>query len=293
MTEKRPSSELALPSASISTPVTTYDGSTVHHRRDLVTTEEPLEIRIVCEVDGRQQALRIAVTMRTPGEDYELATGFLVSEGVVSAPGDIWRIAHCEGSEASDELNIVEVYLSPTVKPDLDLLTRHVIISSSCGICGKASIEAVEAICPSPPGGDIEVDANVLVELPDVLASRQPVYSETGGLHAAALFDQQGKMLCRREDVGRHNALDKLVGSLFASADLPASDQIVLVSGRASFELVQKALLAGVPFLAAVGAPSSLAIELAETYGMTLVGFLRQRRFNIYCGAQRVAVGDG
>lgn len=293
MTDKHPSSDLALPSASVSRSVTTYDGAGVEHRRDLVASEEPLEIRIVREVDGRQEPISIAVTMRTPGEDFELATGFLVSEGVVKGPDDIWRIAHCEGRETSDDQNIVEVYLSPTVKLDLELLTRHVIISSSCGICGKASIEAVEVICPSRPSGDVEVDPTVLVELPELLASNQPVFSQTGGLHAAALFDQQGRLLSRREDVGRHNALDKLVGSLLASGDLPASEHVLLVSGRVSFELVQKALLAGIPFLAAVGAPSSLAIELAETYGMTLIGFLRQGRFNIYCGAHRVAAGDG
>ena len=293
MTERRPSSERALPSASISTSVTTYDGLKVQRRRDLVTTEEPLEIRIVREVEGRQEPISIAVTMRTPGEDFELATGFLVSEGVVTDPNDIWRIAHCEGSETSDDQNIVEVYLTPNVQPDLELLTRHLIISSSCGICGKASIAAVEAICPSTPRGDIEIAPKVVLELPERLVSRQPVFSKTGGLHAAALFDRQGNLLSRREDIGRHNALDKLIGSLFASGDLPASDHLLLVSGRVSFELVQKALLAGIPFLAAVGAPSSLAIELAKTYGMTLIGFVRQGRFNIYCGAHRVAGADG
>ncbi len=264
----------------------------MERRSDLVTTEEPLEIRVVAEIEGQHTPTSIAVTMRTPGDDFELATGFLVSEGVVSQQRDIWRIAYCDSSDSSDDQNIVEVVLRPTVGFDLDLLARNVITSSSCGVCGKASIEAVESICPVRPEGRIRVDRSVLVALPETLASRQPVFAKTGGLHAAALFDERGDLVLRREDVGRHNAVDKLVGSLLSSGELPAGDRVLLVSGRVSFELVQKALVAGIPFLAAVGAPSSLAIELAEAYGMTLVGFLRQGRFNVYCGEERIVVSE-
>jgi len=289
---KKKSNEQASPSASIRYPVATYDGASVERRSDLVTTEEPLEIRVVAEIEGRQTPRSIAVTMRTPGDDFELATGFLVSEGVASKASDIWRITYCDSLDSGDEQNIVEVYLRPTVSFDLDLLTRNVITSSSCGICGRASIEAVESVCPTRPEGRIRLHRRVLVALPDTLASRQPVFAKTGGLHAAALFDERGNLVLQREDVGRHNAVDKLVGSLLGSGKLPAGDRALLVSGRVSFELVQKALVAGIPFLAAVGAPSSLAIELAENYGMTLVGFLRHGRFNVYSGEERIVASE-
>lgn len=282
------SDDSAAPASSVSLEVTMFDGTEVDLRRDRVTAEEPLEIRLIHEVEGQQKVSSVAVTMRTPGDDFELAAGFLVSEGVVRSDDDIWRLAYCEETHAAEAHNVVEVYLHPRVSPDLNLLSRHVVTSSSCGICGKTSIEAVEALCPTSPRGDFQVDADTLIDLPGRLASRQPIFAQTGGIHAAALFDERGRLLIRREDVGRHNAVDKLVGSLLHSGDLPAGNRILLLSGRISFELVQKALLAGVPIVAAVGAPSSLAIALAEAHGMTVVGFLRQGRFNTYCGRERI-----
>ena len=282
------SDNTAPPAASVTIEVTTCRGTDTDRRTDVVTTEEPLEIRVVSEVRGRQEPLSVAVTMRTPGNDYELAKGFLVSEGVIDRQEQVWRVGYCESAQPSAEQNIVEVVLRPGVEVDPRSLVRSVITSSSCGICGKTSIDAVEAICPSPPVGDFVIDKSILHTLPETLATQQPVFAKTGGLHAAALFDSQGNLQVRREDVGRHNAVDKLVGSLLDAGALPASDSVLLVSGRVSFELVQKALLAGIPFLAAVGAPSSLAIALAERYGATLVGFLREGRFNVYSGIDRV-----
>lgn len=283
---------LAPPASSVALEVISYEDSAVDRREDRVTAEEPLEIRVVREVGGKPVADSLAITMRTPGGDFELATGFLVSEGVVRRADDIWRVAYCESAEATEGRNTVEVYLAPHVAVDLGRLTRHVIMSSACGICGKASIESVEAICRTPPRGEIRVAAQTLVDLPRRLQMQQPVFTQTGGLHAAGLFDEQGVLLARREDVGRHNALDKLVGSLLDSRELPASNRALLLSGRISFELVQKALLAGIPFVAAVGAPSSLAVELADSYGMTVVGFLRGGRFNVYCGERRLILPD-
>jgi FdhD protein len=256
---------------------------------DLVTVEEPLEIRVEAEIDGRRIGRSVAVTMRTPGEDLELAAGFLVSEGVVRQKEDIWRIEHCrDGSDPADG-NVLEVSLAPTVNFDLDQLSRHVLTSSACGICGRSSIESVQEICTDLPLGDFQLRPREISKLAILLEEAQGVFAQTGGIHAAALFSPAGELLDLREDVGRHNALDKLVGKLFFSGELPAADRLVLLSGRASFELVQKSLLAGIPMLAAVGAPSSLAVDLAQEYGLTLIGFLRQGRFNIYCGGERVA----
>ena len=282
----------ASPAASVRWPVTTVDGRSIENRQDLITSEEPLEIRVVTEAAGKQSSNSIAVTMRTPGDDFELAVGFLVSEGVVTGQADIWRVAYCEETTAGEDQNIVEVYLSPAVSFDLDRLSRNIITSSSCGICGKTSIESVEAICKIRPEGQSRLGRRTLMGLPETLQTHQPVFSKTGGLHAAALFDQAGELILRREDVGRHNALDKMVGALLMSERLPASDQVLLVSGRVSFELVQKALIAGIPIVAAVGAPSSLAVELADSFGMTLIGFLRSGRFNVYCGGERLDLAD-
>lgn len=259
--------------------------------RDLVAREEPLEIRVISEVGGRRVRDSVAVTMRTPGEDFELAGGFLFSESVVRRSRDIWRLDHCVEGPATADGNIVDVQLRPGLRFDTERLSRHVITSSACGVCGKASIEAVQAVCPAKPVGSFRLPAGLLQRLPEALAGGQDVFSHTGGLHAAALFDAAGRLLELREDVGRHNALDKLVGSLLLGDRLPASERLVLVSGRASFELVQKALMAGIPCLAAVGAPSSLAVELAKTFDMSLVGFLRGDRFNVYAGAERIVDG--
>ncbi len=240
-------------------------------REDLVATEEPLEIR----VNGQS----IAVTMRTPGHDFELAAGFLFTEAALTTREQIAQIRYCADPQ---NYNVVTVDLRPGVKFDADRLTRHVFTSSSCGICGKASLDQVRATCPVALAPPPELPDDFFGKLPAIVRSEQSLFEKTGGLHAAALFDTTGKLLLLREDVGRHNAMDKLIGALLLKGELPASERIVMVSGRASFELVQKALLAGIPVMAAVGAPSSLAVDLAREFGMKLVGFLREGRFNIY-----------
>jgi FdhD protein len=239
-------------------------------QRDAVAVEEPLEIR----VDGEP----LAVTMRTPGHDEELALGFLYGEGLISGP----RRA---GMTADLAVNAVEVE-GPLER---DAGRRRFYTTSSCGVCGKGALEEVAATAggaPLPPGPLVE--RRLLAELPDRLRSAQPTFERTGGLHATGVFDSGGELLLSREDVGRHNAMDKAVGRLLLDAELPLSERILCVSGRLSFELVQKAAVAGAPILVGVGAPSSLAIELAADRGMTLAGFARRGRVNVYCGAERV-----
>ncbi len=278
------------PGASVPATVLMVRGAEIEESADTVATEEPLEIRVAVEIEGHRESHSVAVTMRTPGNDFELAAGFLCGEGMLTNQNEVWRIDHCDAASAGEPGNVVEVHLRPGVEFDFQRLTRHVFTSSSCGVCGKASLEAVQIACSSTPIGTIRLHRQQLVQLPGSLRQSQPVFSETGGLHAAGLFDGTGRLLALREDVGRHNAVDKVVGSLLLGGDLPASDRILLVSGRASFELVQKAALAGIPVLAAVGAPSSLAVDLAREMEMTLVGFLRDGRFNLYTGSDRLAV---
>jgi len=271
--------------AALAAAVTTYDAGRVERRSDLVAAEEPLEMRVWVEEGGRRQRYGVAVTMRTPGHDFPLAAGFFLSEGIVADREAIWSIAYCAEDE---DQNVVEVHLRPGVPFDPQRFSRNVYTTSSCGICGKTSIDLVRALCPAPPVGRERIAPAVLTGLPETLRRAQPVFSRTGGLHAAGLFDAAGRLLLQHEDVGRHNALDKLTGTLLLDGALPASDRVLLVSGRASFELVQKALAAGIPVLAAVGAPSSLAVELARDLGLTLVGFLRGGRFNVYSGEERI-----
>jgi len=278
------------PGASVPATVLEVDGSEIVERQDAVAAEEPLEIRVVAEIMGQRERHSVAVTMRTPGNDFELAAGFLCGEGMLRHQGDLWRIDYCDASSSPDPNNVVEVSLSPGVDFDAERLSRHVFTSSSCGVCARASLEAVQIACPRAPIGTFRLHPQQLVQLPVALRDAQPVFTETGGLHAAGLFDDTGRLLALREDVGRHNAVDKVVGSLLLEERLPGSDRVLLVSGRASFELVQKAALAGIPVLAAVGAPSSLAVELAMEMGMTLIGFLRDGRFNVYTGADRIAL---
>jgi FdhD protein len=252
-------------------------GESLHTAADWLVREEPLEIRV--------RGKSIAVTMRTPGHDAELACGFLVSEGILKQRNDVIEVAHCETGEAANLGNVINVFVAPTVRLNLDELTRHVFASSSCGLCGKASIESVHQhfapIKNAPPAR-----AEVLRSLPEKLIPEQTAFSKTGGVHAAALFNLGGDLLVLREDVGRHNAVDKVLGWAFLNQKLPLQQTILLVSGRASFEIMQKSLAAGIPIVAAVSAPSSLAVEFARDSGQTLVGFLRSGTFNLYAGAQ-------
>jgi FdhD protein len=257
-------------------------------RNDLLAVEEPLEIRLDYTQEGKRLVKSISITMRTPGDDRELAAGFLFTEGIVQTTGQIEEIRPC-GPEVDGRQNTIRVRLSSKAEVNLDRIERHFYTSSSCGVCGKSSIEALNTLTRArlDEGGPV-LTAHVLNLLPGRLRSEQRVFGETGGLHAAALFNGSGEILGLREDVGRHNAVDKLIGEQFLKNRVPLSDSIILVSGRASFELVQKALMAGIPFMAAVGAPSSLAVELAGKFNMTLLGFVRDNRFNIYSGQWRV-----
>jgi FdhD protein len=256
-------------------------GEDRRRERDRVTVEEPLEIRVGAET--------IAVTMRTPGHDFELAAGFLVAEAIVAKREEILRIEHCrEVRSPEEEGNVVIVRTSAPAAAAVDRARRLVLTTSSCGLCGKGSIEAVRGSFP-PIRSDAILDPAVLAALPERLRSEQAAFRETGGLHAAGIFTLSGEPRAIREDVGRHNAVDKAIGSLLLADRLPATESVLLVSGRASFEIVQKALAARIPFVAAVSAPSSLAIDLARESGMTLVGFVRGPEFNAYSGTERLA----
>lgn len=248
-------------------------------RPDSLAVEEPLEIR----VNGRQ----LAVTMRTPGDDFELAAGFLVSEGVVGARDETLGIRYCDDGRPDSTLNVLDVRLAPHVGlPDF---SRNFYTSSSCGVCGKDSLDAVRTTARWSVADDpVVVPAGLLVELPDRLRASQAIFERTGGLHAAGLFSAHGDLLCVREDVGRHNAVDKVVGWALAEGRLPLTGCILQVSGRTSFELVQKAWMAGVPVLSAVSAPSTLAVDLATEAGMTLAGFVRNGGLNVYAGGHRI-----
>lgn len=253
-------------------------------RPDVLATEEPMEIRLISG-DKKQT---VAVTMRTPGSDFELAAGFLYGEGIVSSRDDIKKISYCVDVDAEQQYNIVNVELWPGREYDLRPLERHFYTSSACGVCGKESLEQLEirGCAVIPPGPEVEAD--IITSLPDKLRKQQGLFDSTGGLHAAALFDAEGNLLAVREDVGRHNATDKLVGWSLLEGKLPLSEHLVMVSGRSSFEILQKCLTAGVPIVCAISAPSSLAVDVARQFGMTLVGFLRGDRFNVYAGFDRV-----
>jgi FdhD protein len=243
---------------------------------DELVIEQPLEIR----VRGRA----ISVTMRTPGHDDELAAGFLLTENVIAAAGDVLKISACQRNEAG---NVINVQLAPEVAVDFERLTRHVFASSSCGLCGKATIDAITQRF-FPVVSDVCFPAEMISSMPHQMRQLQATFDRTGGLHAAAIFDAQGKMLVLREDVGRHNAVDKVLGRALLSGWLPLDRHLLLVSGRSSFEIVQKALAARLPVIAAVSAPSSLAVEFAQHSGQTLVGFLRDKRMNVYTHSQRL-----
>src|SRR4051812_13871791 len=257
-------------------PILRYRDGSREEATDELSVEEPLEIRV------KNRA--VSVTMRTPGHDEELAAGFLLTEGMIHARGDVVRVEPCAHARAGNVLNVV---LSPTAKIDFEKLTRHVFASSSCGVCGKATIDAVHARF-EPVESNITVDAQTLLALPDKLRAAQSTFARTGGLHGAALFPAAGGLVVAREDVGRHNAVDKVLGYGFLNNLLPFDRHVLLVSGRSSFEIMQKALAGRIPIVAAVSAPSSLAVEFADDSGMTLVGFLREGRMNVYSEPGRV-----
>lgn len=256
---------------------------------DLLAVEEPLEIRLgFGPADNRQQRA-VSVTMRTPGHDQELALGFLFTEGIIHQATDILSCRHCV-QDADKEGNVLRVELQPGVDVDWERLERNSFTSSSCGLCGKTSIDAVRALTPGPVLSPFAIEASVLHALPERIRETQLAFAHTGGIHAAALFDARGKLLLVREDIGRHNALDKLIGAAFWQKRLPLGKAGVFLSGRIGVELVQKSWMAGIPLVAAVGAPSSLAVQMAQEARITLAGFVRNERFNLYSEPQRVGV---
>ncbi len=266
------------------------DGSTKAERSDIVAVEEPLEIRVGSSTAEGAAAKSVSITMRTPGHDPELAIGFLFTEGIINGADQVVSTDFVGEPDAKTGLrNIIRVEIAPDVELDLGRLQRHFYTTSSCGVCGRASLDA---LCSTgqKPFNVVEnmFAAEALLPLPDAVRGSQPVFEATGGLHAAAAFGPDGEISVVREDVGRHNATDKVIGHLMQSGRLPGHALGLFVSGRASFELMQKALVAGIPLLAAVGAPSSLAVDTAREFGMTLVGFLREGTFNIYAGEKRI-----
>jgi len=262
------------------TQVSEWDDGKVVRKEDYLAAEEPLEIRVGDEP--------LSVTMRTPGHDLELAAGFLFTEGIVTKRAQIVSLDAVVQDGEPNRGNVVGALLAPESAPDFEKMKRHFFAASSCGICGKASIDAVRARALEPPNPEFRLDPEVLVRLPDALRASQAVFGRTGGLHAAALFDAKGKLLVLREDIGRHNAVDKVIGWALLENRVPLSDAVLLVSGRGGFEIVQKAIVAGLPVVASVSAPSSLAVQLARELRLTLIGFLRGRRFVIYAGEERV-----
>jgi len=257
-------------------------------RLDAVATEEPLEIRM----SGAGFSGRVAVTMRTPGSDYELAAGFLFSEGLINSLDEIAEIGYCVDRDVvgDQQYNVVTVYLRPNRQVDASLVNRQFGMTSACGVCGKESLDQIERRGIASVSSGPMLSPELLYGLPDKLRNAQGIFDATGGLHAAGLFTAEGKLLALREDVGRHNAVDKLVGWALLQGKLPLDGHIVMVSGRTSFEITQKCAAAGVPILCAVSAPSSLAIDLAKRFRMTLIGFLRGDKFNIYTGAERIMI---
>jgi len=275
--------------------VTKLNADNISEVSDLLVAEEPMEIRLGYGSENNRRQKSISVTMRTPGNDFELALGFLFTEGIIRNPGDVSFVKYCtELNRFGNHENIVRVELDSSIDVDLKKLERHFYTSSSCGVCGKASIDSIEInevfIADDL---DLTVDSEILTRLTGKIKSRQNVFEYTGGLHAAALFNNAGELISIREDVGRHNALDKLIGATFSSHQLPLNQHLLLLSGRASFELIQKAAMAGIKIIAAIGAPSTLAVETAKKFKITLIGFLREDRFNIYSGKDRIIIAAG
>ncbi len=258
--------------------VTRVTGRDSAHGDDSVVIEEPLEIRAAWTANGEPREKSISVTMRTPGDDADLAAGFLFTEGLLRSADDVESLRHWSSP------NVIRVALSEGARIDASKLDRHFYTTSSCGVCGKTSIEALRVATTSEPYQSHPVTAELIHQLPNRLQEHQEAFRATGGLHAAALFDFTGSVVRSREDIGRHNAVDKVIGSLFLERRTPLSDTILMVSSRGSFEIVQKAIVAGIPVVASVGAPSTLAIELASEFHLTLLGFVRNERFNVYAG---------
>lgn len=259
---------------------------------DLLAVEEPLEIRLGFGLLDLREEIKVSVTMRTPGNDFDLAVGFLFTEGIIAAASDILSVKYCtDGNRTENFDNIVRVELHPNVDVDASVLQRNFYTASGCGICGKASIDAIHTVCRiNVVDSKWKLNKEVVLRLNDALRNKQQVFEYTGGIHAAALFDSFGNLIALREDVGRHNALDKLIGH-FLMTNTPTTipdHSVLLLSGRASFELLQKAAMAGIQIVCAVGAPSGLAVDTAKSFGITLIGFLRDNRFNIYTNPSRI-----
>ena len=291
--------------ATAETSVERFIGTEVHAAKDLLAVEEPMECQLAFGPSDQRIIKSISVTMRTPGHDFDLAAGFLMTEGVVRDSSDIARISYATGSPSpkegspeerldpvawpyQPERNIVRVELEPDVSVSLANLQRNFYTTSSCGICGKASLLALRTVCPPRAKNEFRVAAELLYSLVARLRDAQNVFERTGGLHASGLFDGSGRLFSSREDVGRHNAVDKLLGAEFLADRTPLRERLLLLSGRASFELLQKALMGGIPMVVSVGAPSSLAVQVAKDFDITLVGFLRTDHFNVYHGADRI-----
>jgi FdhD protein len=263
-------------------PIQRFDGKRFGESEDMLAVEEPLEIRLAYGPARARQLKSICVTMRTPGSDAELAAGFLMTEGVIRDEMDIVEV------KLGLDKNLVIVELAPDVEVSLGVLQRNFYTTSSCGVCGKASLLAVRTVCPPRRTNQFVIDSETLCALPAQLRKAQGIFDRTGGLHAAGLFTAAGELDSMREDVGRHNAVDKLIGAALLEGRVPLRDRLLLLSGRASFELLQKAVMGGIPMVASVGAPSSLAVEVAQEFDVTLVGFLRDNHFNVYHGSSRI-----
>jgi FdhD protein len=297
------SMEPLMSSSTYEIPIERLQGTASTRSNDLLAVEEPLEIQLGYGPAADRKVKSIAVTMRTPGHDFELAVGFLMTEGVNRDAEDVKLVDYVSGDRVSESApsarqqilpsqpsrNIVQVQLASYVEVSLAHLSRNFYTTSSCGICGKASLLALQTVCPPRTPNRFSISAEVLYSLPPVLRREQALFNSTGGLHGAALFDEEGKLIALREDVGRHNAVDKLVGAQFLQDRLPLRDALLLLSGRASFELLQKALMSGVSMVAAVGAPSSLAVQVARQFDVTLVGFLIDDHLNVYHGLEHVS----
>jgi len=276
--------------SSLAVDISRVEGKQNLAKSDTIAVEEPLEIQLSSRTAAGSAARSISITMRTPGDDADLALGFLLTEGIIQSAEQVVAVTrHGEAAADSGLQNIIRVELRPDVEIDLASLERHFYTTSSCGVCGKASLEALRVAGQhSLAAHDRQFSCAVITSMPEQVMAQQRVFATTGGLHAAAIFDSRGEIVVVKEDVGRHNATDKAIGALLQSGSLPANAFGLLVSGRASFELLQKALVAGIPLLVAVGAPSSLAVQTAKEFDMTLIGFLRDGKFNIYAGPDRI-----